>query len=129
MISRKLAIMCTWLAALAWTLRISLSCKTKGWVSNSVVVTVATLFDLNISNNDKRLIDLCKNLTVDNIEKTRISGGKKLRSNDIGKKASEIALNPSIRNELINLQRKYAKFDRSLYNGIILDGRDIGTVV
>ena len=84
---------------------------------------------LNISNNDKRLIDLCKNLTVDNIEKTRISEGKKLRSNDIGKKASEIALNPNIRNELINLQRKYAKFDRSLYNGIILDGRDIGTVV
>ena len=84
---------------------------------------------LHISNNDKRLIDLCKNLTVDNVEKTRISEGKKLRSNDIGKKASEIALNPSIRNELINLQRKYAKFDRSLYNGIILDGRDIGTVV
>ena len=41
--------MCTWLAALAWTLRTSLSCKTKGWVNNSVVVFVAILFALNTS--------------------------------------------------------------------------------
>ena len=83
----------------------------------------------NISNNDKRLIDLCKNLTIDKVTKTENCERKNLRSNIVSKKASEIALNASIRNELINFQRKYIKFDKSLHNGIILDGRDIGTVV
>ena len=83
----------------------------------------------NISNNDKRLIDLCKNLTIDKVTKTENCERKNLRSNIVSKKASEIALNTSIRNELINFQRKYIKFDKSLHNGIILDGRDIGTVV
>ena len=84
---------------------------------------------LNISNNDKRLIDLCKNLTDNRVKKTENYERENLRSNVVGKKASEIALNASIRSELINFQRKYIKFDKSLYNGVILDGRDIGTVV
>ena len=84
---------------------------------------------LSISNNDKRIIDLCKNLTIDKVIKTENCERKNLRSNIVGKKASEIALNINIRNELINFQRKYIRFDKSLYNGVILDGRDIGTVV
>lgn len=83
----------------------------------------------NVSNNDKSLIDLCKNLTVDKVIETENCERKNLRSNIVGKKASEIALNTNIRNELINFQRKYINFDKSLYDGIILDGRDIGTVV
>jgi cytidylate kinase len=83
----------------------------------------------NISNNDKRLVDLCKKLTVDKVLETEICENKNLKSNIVSKKASEIALNTSIRNELMNFQRKYTEFDKSLYNGVILDGRDIGTVV
>ena len=83
----------------------------------------------NISNNDKRLIALCRNLTVNKVIKTENCERKNLRSNIVGKKASEIALNTSVRNELVSFQRKYIEFDKSLYNGIIVDGRDIGTVV
>ena len=83
-------------------------------------IIASQAINFNISNNDKRLIDLCKNLTIDKVTKTENCERKNLRSNIVSKKASEIALNASIRNELINFQRKYIKFDKSLHNGIIL---------
>ena len=49
--------------------------------------------------------------------------------NTYGVDISEIAIKTEVRNELVIFQRKYANYDKSAYNGIILDGRDIGTVV
>ena len=73
----------------------------------------------NISNNDKRLIDLCKNLTIDKVIKTENCERKILRSNIVGKKASEIALNTNIRNELINFQEKLMSFYLYLLTNLI----------
>ena len=52
-----------------------------------------------------------------------------LKSAKVGEMASLIAKIPKIRFELINFQREFTKFDSELYNGAILDGRDIGSVI
>ena len=85
--------------------------------------------DLEIDNEDERLTELSKNLTIQNVEKIKVIKKEKLKSEKISQRSSEIALNASVRNELIIFQKKYANYDKSNYNGIILDGRDIGTVV
>jgi len=85
--------------------------------------------DLEIDNEDELLTELSKKLTIEDVEKIKFTEKEKLKSEKISQRSSEIALNASIRNELIIFQRKYANYDKSSYNGIILDGRDIGTVV
>ena len=85
--------------------------------------------DLEIDNEDELLTELSKRLTIEDVEKIKFTEKEKLKSEKISQRSSEIALNASIRNELIIFQRKYANYDKSSYNGIILDGRDIGTVV
>ena len=85
--------------------------------------------DLDIDNEDERLTELSKKLTIKNVEQIKVTEKDKLKSEKISQRSSEIAVNANLRNELINFQRKYANYDKSAYNGIILDGRDIGTVV
>ena len=86
-------------------------------------------FNLEIDNEDERLIELSRKLTIENVEQFKVTEKEKLKSEKISQRSSEIAINKSVRNELINFQRKYENYDKSIYNGIVLDGRDIGTVV
>ena len=86
-------------------------------------------FNLEIDNEDERLTELSRKLTIENVEQFKVTEKEKLKSEKISQRSSEIATNKSVRNELINFQRKYANYDKSIYNGIVLDGRDIGTVV
>ena len=86
-------------------------------------------FNLEIDNEDERLTELSRKLTIENVEQFKVIEKEKLKSEKISQRSSEIAINKSVRNELINFQRKYENYDKSIYNGIVLDGRDIGTVV
>ena len=48
----------------------------------------------------------------------------KIRSSEVSKFSSEIAIHPELRNEILNLQRS---FNRG--NGLVAEGRDMTTVV
>lgn len=52
-----------------------------------------------------------------------------LRENKIGQQASKIAAYPRVRTVLNQLQRDFAQNPGQSYDGAILDGRDIGTVI
>ena len=52
-----------------------------------------------------------------------------LRSEATGSAASVVAAMPTVRANLLNLQRKYAVSPPNGESGVVLDGRDIGTVV
>ena len=52
-----------------------------------------------------------------------------LRNEEIAARASQIAAIPSIRLILNELQRSFAYSNPGPYKGVILDGRDIGTVI
>lgn len=58
-----------------------------------------------------------------------ILGNKSLREDKIGQEASKIASYPKVREVLNGLQRSFAENPPSLFNGAVLDGRDIGTVI
>ena len=92
-------------------------------------IIASQAIDLGIDDEDERLKELSKKLTIENVEKIKVTEKEKLKSEKISQRSSEIATKAAIRNELIIFQRKYANYDKSTYNGIILDGRDIGTVV
>ena len=83
-------------------------------------------------NNEKyinNLINCAKQLTIKEVETIKSNTSINLRSAIISQKSSEIAIFESVRKELINLQRRYSKIKHSKHRGIVLDGRDIGTVV
>ena len=92
-------------------------------------IIASQAIDLGIDNDDQHLKELSRKLTIENVEKIKVTEKEKLKSEKISQRSSEIAIKGDIRSELIIFQRKYANFDKSTYNGIILDGRDIGTVV
>ena len=92
-------------------------------------IIASQAIDLGIDDKDERLKELSKKLTIENVEKIKVTEKEKLKSEKISQRSSEIAIKGDIRSELIIFQRKYANYDKSTYNGIILDGRDIGTVV
>ena len=92
-------------------------------------IIASQAIDLGIDDKDERLKELSKKLTIENVEKIKVTEKEKLKSEKISQRSSEIATKADIRSELIIFQRKYANYDKSTYNGIILDGRDIGTVV
>ena len=85
--------------------------------------------DLGIDDEDEYLKELSRKLTIENVEKIKVTEKEKLKSEKISKRSSEIAIKSDIRNEIVIFQREYANYAKSTYNGIILDGRDIGTVV
>ena len=92
-------------------------------------IIASQAIDLGIDDKDERLKELSKKLTIENVEKSKVTEKEKLKSEKISQRSSEIAIKTEVRNELVIFQRKYANYDKSNYNGIILDGRDIGTVV
>ena len=92
-------------------------------------IIASQAIDLGIDDEDEHLKELSRKLTIENVEKTMLNEKEKLKSNKISQRSSDIAIKSDIRSELIVFQRKYANYDKSSYNGIILDGRDIGTVV
>ena len=53
----------------------------------------------------------------------------KLKTENVGKVASIIASYIEIRSILLNYQREFASMNHKRKNGVILDGRDIGTIV
>ena len=63
-------------------------------------------FNLEIDNEDERLTELSKKLTIENVEQFKVIEKEKLKSEKISQRSSEIATNKSVRNELINFQRQ-----------------------
>lgn len=74
---------------------------------------------------------------ADEVAATRISadfdlsiiGDPQLRAETIGGAASVVAAMPGVRHNLLQLQRNYADDPPEGKKGVVLDGRDIGTVV
>ena len=90
----------------------------------------AVNFDhLNNERYINNLINCAKKLTIKEVETIRSNSSINLRSRIISQKSSEIAMFESVRKELTKLQRSFSKIKHSNHRGIILDGRDIGTVV
>jgi cytidylate kinase len=52
-----------------------------------------------------------------------------LRTEAVGEIASRVAVLASVRAALLDLQRDFARFPPAPFNGVVLDGRDIGTQV
>jgi len=52
-----------------------------------------------------------------------------LRTDQIGQQASIVAAHPRVREVLKNIQTDFAENPGKGYNGAILDGRDIGTII
>ncbi|MFL2814770.1 MAG: nucleoside monophosphate kinase [Candidatus Puniceispirillales bacterium] len=84
-------------------------------------IIASQAIDLGIDDKDERLKELSKKLTIENVEKIKVTEKEKLKSEKISQRSSEIAIKGDIRSELIIFQRKYAQYDKSTYNGIILD--------
>ena len=64
-------------------------------------------------------VDAARNLTADDLE------AEGLRTPEVAKAASQVAVEPEVRSALVDFQRAFAA--RS--GGAVLDGRDIGTVI
>lgn len=52
-----------------------------------------------------------------------------LRTNEVAQAASKVAAIPAIRATLLQLQKDFAANPGDQYNGAVLDGRDIGTII
>lgn len=52
-----------------------------------------------------------------------------IRTPDVGRAASLVALHPSVRDQLLAYQRQFAAVPPGHAQGAVLDGRDIGTVI
>ena len=63
-------------------------------------------FNLEIDNEDERLTELSRKLTIENVEKIKVTENEKLKSEKISQRSSEIATKADIRKELIIFQRK-----------------------
>ncbi|WP_142416211.1 (d)CMP kinase [Bartonella massiliensis] len=72
-----------------------------------------------VLNDEKNAIICAKELDLNTLNSALLS------SHELGEAASKIAINPAVREILIEKQRYFAK----TLPGSVLDGRDIGTVV
>lgn len=80
----------------------------------------------------QKISDLLSNVNIelkfiDNLQKVFLNGddvSEKIRRNDVSMGASNVSAIPCVRQFLFDLQRKIA-----MNNNVIMDGRDIGTVV
>ena len=75
------------------------------------------------------LIELSKKLSIKKIIKIKKLAGENLRSTLVSKKSSQIAPEKNIREALIKLQREYVNQFLISHDGVVIDGRDIGTIV
>lgn len=58
---------------------------------------------------------------------TEVSG--KIRTGEVGKMASQISALPAVREKLLGTQRRVGREQAERHGGVVLDGRDTGTVV
>lgn len=91
------------------------------------------LLDSGLSVKDKRdahdaAQNLVKKITA-SPSPDKILGNPRLRDDDIGQAASKIAALPEVRAALDDLQKNFAKNPGTQFDGAILDGRDIGTII
>ena len=91
---------------------IAFKAKTKNLVSNQITEILKLIDGLNINFTDEKTFLGNKDIT------------DLIRSELIGKFASEIAKNKLIREKILGLQKSFFKSP-----GLIADGRDMGTVV
>ena len=80
----------------------------------------------NIKNSENLEILCCnfaKNLNLKEFK------NKNLRTEDVAKLASKIAIFPNLRKILNNKQKEFSNFNKKKFGGCILDGRDIGTTI
>ena len=74
----------------------------------------------NVSLDDaEACAEIAASLSLDTLDNPQ------LKSGDIGAAASKIAVHPPVRAALLKVQRDFAAQD----GGVVLDGRDIGTVI
>ena len=84
-----------------------------------------TIIDKKININNKKELNLLIKKTKD----IKLINSKSLRSTAVTKKSSEVAKIKKIR-EFINInQKKIVNKNKGKYKGIVIDGRDIGSVV
>ena len=107
-------------------------------IDTGAMYRAITLFGLRNFKNEKQEIDLCKllqNLNEISLEFRENSGkleiylngenvSKEIRTTEVSDNVSFIAKQPEVRERLVVLQRDIAE-----RQGVIMDGRDIGTVV
>ena len=91
---------------------ISLEAKRKLITSNQISTIIEEIDDLDIRFSDEKIFLNEKDIT------------DLIRTEEIGKFASEIAKNKKIRKKILDLQRSFFKSP-----GLVADGRDMGTVV
>lgn len=78
----------------------------------------------------KMTLSEISSLTIhDVIESAQKIPSDTLRSNSVSTESSEIAKNASVRKIMMQLQRDFIASPGDQYDGSVLDGRDIGTVV
>ena len=77
---------------------------------------------LNLHDRDQ-IAALASTISLDDLK------NKHLRSEEIGNLASKVASLSEVRQALLDFQRNFADTPLSDFNGAILDGRDIGTLV
>jgi CMP/dCMP kinase len=73
--------------------------------------------------NHEAVTDLAAHVTIED------TNAPDLRGEAVAALASQIAIIPEVRHTLNNLQRQFCLSVPSPYQGAILDGRDIGTVI
>ena len=88
---------------------------------------VAALYIIENRINPKNQKEILQN--IGDINFYNLIGSSKLLSDEVGKIASIIANYKSLRDHLLKIQRDFAYIKNKDKLGVIIDGRDIGTVV
>ena len=88
---------------------------------------VAALYIIENRINPKNQKEVLQN--IGNINFYNLIGSSKLLSDEVGKIASIIANYKSLRDHLLKIQRDFVYIKNKEKLGVIIDGRDIGTVV
>lgn len=86
------------------------------------------VLDQNEDPDDERAAAKAARWLQDNVT-PELLADPALREDDIGAAASKVAAFPAVRKALLDLQRSFSKVPGEGYEGTILDGRDIGTVI
>lgn len=74
-------------------------------------------------DNVNEIESIAHTITLKNLEDTQ------LRHDDVAEIASKVSAHLPVRKALLALQRNFARNPPQGFNGVVLDGRDIGTVV
>lgn len=79
-------------------------------------------------DNEAEALAGCK-ILAEKLERFDPLSNPDLRTDESGNAASKVAVIQSVRDALITIQRNFAQNPAARYDGVILDGRDIGTVI